>query len=133
MGNPPETLWVSGGQGLISWGVGKNGMSLFAQIYAEIRDVTSNMSCSLLLGLAINSKFLYLVQEADLIVRWYLEKSKDKFLHGVCSGTIGQQTFKLLRLALKSSKDFTGQHFEMLVFPLDIQYIQLQMSTRLLS
>ena len=58
MGKPLETLWVSGGQGLVSWGVGKNGMSLFAQIYAEIRDVTSNMSCSLLLGLAINSKFL---------------------------------------------------------------------------
>ena len=65
------------------------------------------------------------MQEADLIVRWYLEKSKDKFLHGVCSGTIGQQTFKLLRLALKSSKDFTGQHFEMLVFPLDIQVLQV--------
>ena len=66
-----------------------------------------------------------LVQEAALIVRWYLEKSKDKFLHGVCSGTIGQQTFKLLRLALKSSKDFTGQHFEMLVFPLDIKVLQV--------
>ena len=55
---PPETLWVSGGQGLVSWGVGRNVMSLFAQIYAEIRDVPSNMSCNLLLGLAINSEFL---------------------------------------------------------------------------
>ena len=58
MEKPPETLWVSGGQGLVSWGVGRNVMSLFAQIYAEIRDVPSNMSCNLLLGLAINSKFL---------------------------------------------------------------------------
>ena len=97
----------------------------------EIRDVPSNMSCSLLLGLAINSKFLYLVQEADLIVRWYLEKSKDKFLHGVCSGTIGQQTFKLLRLALKPSKDFTGQYFEMTYKC--CKYIQLQMPNWSLS
>ena len=55
---PAESLWVSGGQGLVSWGVGRNVMSLFAQIYAEIRDVPSNMSCNLLLGLAINSEFL---------------------------------------------------------------------------
>ena len=43
MDKPRETLWVSGGQGLVSWGVGRNVMSLFAQIYAEIRDVPSRV------------------------------------------------------------------------------------------